>query len=41
MRYVPIIVPIILALGIAAVVLYRPNGAVRINSLQPTQTLVG
>lgn len=41
MRYVPIIVPIILMLGVVAVILYWPHGAVRTNSWQPTQILSG
>jgi hypothetical protein len=33
MKYTPIIVLVILALGITAVALYRPHGTVRVNAI--------
>jgi hypothetical protein len=39
-KYAPILVPIILLLGIAAVKFYKPDGAVRINALQPRPAFV-
>jgi hypothetical protein len=35
MNYAPIIVLVILALGITAVTLYRPHGAIRVNVIDP------
>ena len=35
MKYAPIIVLIILALGVAAVTIYRPHGRPRVHSIGP------
>jgi hypothetical protein len=39
-KYAPIFVPIILLLGIPAVKFYKPDGAIRINALQPSPAFV-